>query len=66
MNVELTMTNEKGQTICENEPYDFEELRNHPGFSNDERRCFFDLLAGGIGTVEWPRSGGRVRIVRVA
>ena len=66
MNVELTMTNEKGQTICEKEQYDFEELRNHPGFSNDERRYFFDLLAGGIGIVEWSRSGGRIRIARTA
>jgi len=64
MNVELTITDKDGKVICEKERYDFAELRSNPGFSNDERRCFLDLLAGGIGAVEWPRANSIFRVVR--
>lgn len=64
MNVELTMTNEKGQTVCERERYGFEELRRHPGFSDDERRCYLDLVCY-LGAVEWKRAGGTVRVARI-
>jgi hypothetical protein len=37
MNVELTIKNDEGQTICERERYDLEELKRHPSFSADER-----------------------------
>jgi hypothetical protein len=58
------MTNGRGEKICEGEPYDFETLRAHPGFSYDERRCFLDLLAGDLAVVEWARGLGRVRVER--
>ena len=37
MNVELTIKDKGGRTICENERYDLEELKRSPAFSADER-----------------------------
>jgi hypothetical protein len=64
MKAYLTMTNGRGEEICAREEYDFDELRAHPGFSMDERRCFLELLAGGLAAVEWTRGCGRVRVER--
>jgi hypothetical protein len=64
MNVELTIKDKGGRTICENERYGFDELRSNPGFSNDERRCFLDLVPF-MGAVTFERGDTIFRVARV-
>jgi hypothetical protein len=64
MNVELTIKDKGGRMICENERYDFDELRSNAGFSNDERRCFLDLV-GFMGSVTWHRGESTICVARV-
>ena len=65
MNVELTVTDKKiGYIVCENERYDFAELRASPGFSDDERCRFLDLVPL-VGAVTFEREDTIFRVVRV-
>ena len=64
MKVELTIKDKDGRTICENERYGFDELRDNSGFSNDERRCFLDLVPH-MGAVTFEREDTIFRVVRV-
>ena len=64
MKVELTIKDKDGRTICENERYDYDELRNNAGFSNDERRCFLDLVPF-MGAITFPRGDSTFRVARV-
>ena len=64
MNVELTITDRDGRVICENECYSFNMLRDNPGFSDNERRCFLDLVPH-TGAVTFKRGDTTFHVVRV-
>jgi len=64
MNVEMSIKGKDGQTICENERYDYEELRSNAGFSDDERRCFLDLVPF-MGVVSFQRGDSTFRVAKV-
>ena len=62
MDIALTITNAKGEKICDREIYSLAEIRRHPGFTTDEQRCFVDLLPDL--SVEWNRGGSTIRLER--
>ena len=64
MTIELTIINEKGQTICERERYDLEELKRHPAFSGEERGQMDAFYLGWDATTIF-RGASQFRLSRV-
>jgi hypothetical protein len=64
MNVELTIINEKGETICDREDYDLETLKRHSAFSAEERNQMDVFYLGWDATTIF-RGASQFRLTRV-
>lgn len=58
MKIGLTIKDAHG-TICEKEPYTFDELMEHKGFSREEKK--YIQMAPWI-AIEWPRGAITMRL----